>query len=169
MKLHSIEINDFDLVDFLDKSIEKGQNFLNVPAFLVEELDDIDFYEAFNIYGHADIEEMLHDLVNGKYLFVSFSDCGVHHPDVACIDGATYQMIKKSEEEEYFNEGAPEDFVFTENLTLGEASSVGYIITYSDGKISLESAQLYIDGIELRDDVEVFEIPMKNYLKQFSK
>ncbi|WP_428912266.1 hypothetical protein [Niallia sp. Krafla_26] len=170
MKLHNIEINDFNIVDFLETAIEKGQNFLNVPVFLVDDLDSIDFYETFNIYGHAEVPEMLHDLVEGKYLFVNFSDCGVNHPNVACIDGAEYRMIKKSEEEEYFDgEGAPKDFVFTENLFLGESSSIGYILTYVDDKISIESAQLYIDGIELIEDVEVFEMPMKNYLKSFLK
>ena len=35
LKLQNIEINDFNLVEFLENSIEKGKNFLNVPAFLV--------------------------------------------------------------------------------------------------------------------------------------
>ena len=64
---------------------------------------------------------------------------------------------------------APEDFVFTKNLFLGESSSLGYILSYTNEKLTIESAQLYIDGIVLEEDVEVFEVPMKNYLKLYLK
>ena len=56
--------------------------------FWLDELDSIDFYETFNIYGHAEVPAMLYDLAEGKYLYVNFSDCGVNHPNVAWIDGA---------------------------------------------------------------------------------
>ena len=180
-------MNDFNLVDFLDTSIKEGKNFLGVPAFLVDNLAEFDFDEVFDSYEDASISEMINYLIEGKYLFVTFSDCGVNNPDVACIDGGEYQMIEKDEEEEYFDEeGAPEDFVFTDNLFLGETSSIGYLLTYSNGEISIESAQFYVDAtnglgpcdmahliryssIEPREDVEVFEKPMEMYLKQFIK
>jgi len=185
MKEYKCTLENINLKGFLKESIAAGKKIMSVPAFLVDDISKFDFDECFDEYEEASVEEIYNEFLTGKHLFVLFSDGGVNYPDVACIDGEVYQTIDEMEEEEYFDEeGAPEGFVFTNKLRLGETSSIGYLLTYADGAVTIQSAQFYLDAtgglgpnsfahlirysaIELREDVEVFEQPLEDYLKRF--
>jgi hypothetical protein len=180
MKKLTLSIEEFKLKEFLEETLNEGKAFISVPVFLVDNIEKFDFDTCFDEYEETNVEELHEDFTSGKYLFAAFSDCGVNYPDVACIDGEVYQTIERSEVEEYFDEeGAPADFVFTDKLYLGEISSLGYLLKIHDNQVTIQSAQFYVDAmgtggpvatysrIEIREDVEVFEEPMQEYINKF--
>lgn len=163
-------IVQFDLKKFLTTALEEGKSISKVPLFLVDQINSFDFESLFDDYENADVDKFYDGLMAGKYLYVNFSDTGVNYPDIACIDGNKYQTIQRDEVEEYFEEEAvPDNFVFTEGLVLGEESSLGYILQFKNDLLTIQSAQFFIDTIQIKEDVEVFEKPMKDFLNRFLK
>ncbi|UQD52222.1 hypothetical protein C0971_09465 [Bacillus methanolicus] len=186
MKKLTFSLEQFDLKKFLEETSKHGKNILNVPVFAVENIEEFDFDVCVEEYENSSIDVFYQELLNGKYLFASFCDCGVNYPDVACIDGNVYQTIEEVEEEDYFDDGAPADFVFTNKIKLGEESNIGYLLKYENGQLTIHKAQFYMDAaggigpcstrhltafsaIVIIEDVEVFEKPMQNYLHNFIK
>lgn len=163
-------IEQFDLKKFLTTALEEGKSISKVPLFLVYQINSFDFDSLFDDYENADVEKFYDGLMAGKYLYVNFSDTGVNYPDVPCIDGNEYQTIQRDEAEEYFEEEeVPDDFVFTEDLVLGEESSLGYLLQYKNDILTIKTAQFFIDTLLIKVDVEVFEKPMKDFLNRFLK
>lgn len=185
MKELKLELSRFKLKDFIDVSMKRGKDFLNVPAFLVTNISEFDFDDCYDKYEKASLDFIYNDLLSGKYLFVTFSDCGANYPNVGCIDGEEYQTISEDEVDDFLEDDEREDFIFTNNLNLGETSNLGFLLQLKDGQLSIQSAQFYMDAtgglgpssvahlvrysaIEIREDMEVFENPMKNHLNKFT-
>ncbi|MBS4214930.1 hypothetical protein [Neobacillus rhizophilus] len=139
--------------------------------------DDIDVYE-FDYY--------LENLVNEQnYLYVNFSEPGLER-EIGCIDGETYYLIDIDDyeiEAEDEDSDIPEEVKPVKVLYLNETCSLGYLLKVDNGTLIIQSAIYYLHGkhfvgpcgfgstteIEVKEDVELFEQPMIEYIKKYKK
>ena len=76
------------------------------------------------------------------------------------------------------DDNLPDDVKPVKDLYLSESDSIGYLLKYENSILTVQSAIYYLHGknnfgprsiteIEVKEDVELFELPMLQYLKQY--
>ncbi|MFC4799480.1 hypothetical protein ACFPA1_08930 [Neobacillus sp. GCM10023253] len=181
MKLE-LDLQKFNLQAFLEEAEKNGEGIMTPTVQVIENLDDC-WSDDIDVY---EFEYYLENLVNEQnYLYVNFSEPGLER-EIQCINGETYYLIDSDDYEVEKEEGdseIPEDVVPVKNLYLNETCSLGYLLKYKNGTLTIQSAIYYIHGkhfigpggfgstteIEVEEDVEIFEQPMIEYIKQYKK
>nr|WP_263327091.1 hypothetical protein [Neobacillus sp. Marseille-Q6967] len=161
-----LELQQFDLKAFIQMSIENGIMTPNVfsmhspQRFGNEELKE------------RNTDELYHDLIhNGKYVYVNFSNFGINH-ELTCIDGEEYLYVREEDVEDYFeDEEVPKNFQPAKHLKIYEDSSVGYLLKYDGEILTVQSSIIHVmfSRIDIQDNVEILNQPMKLYLEKFMK
>ena len=117
-----------------------------------------------------------------QYLYVNFSEPRLDR-EINCIDGGEYYLIDEDDYEEEKEEDGylPEDVKPVKDMFLNETNSLGYLVKYENGNLIIQSAIYYLHGkhfvgpcgmgstteIEIKENVEIFEQPMLEYIKQY--
>ena len=163
------DLSQINLLDFLIESISDGEELMSPNVFSLTNPKEIDL-DALVLES---AEELYQQLVeNRSLLYVNFSASALDS-EIECIDGNTYLYLSEEDAEEYFEEEEemPENFQPYENQQIDEDSSVGYILTNTDGKVQIQSAifQATKSSIEITDHLEIFDAPMDDYLKKYIK
>lgn len=162
------DLQQFNLKEFLQQSITNGKEIMNPNVFSMLTPNR---YEEKD-WETQDVEVLYRDLIEDeKFVYVNFSSSALDE-ELTCIDGETYLYIKEDEVEEYFEDDeVPEGFQPTVNLELYEDSSVGYLLKYENNQLRIQTAVIQVSdsSIQVRDDVEMLNEPMKQYLNRFMK
>jgi len=178
-----LSLAEFNLKSFLKDSQRNGEGIMTPSAFRVKSPDN------FNIGEPEDEKaELLYKYLieEDGYVYVNFSSSYVDR-DIECIDGNSYFYIEKDDVEFEFEDEdeIPEGLQPVKNLQLYEDTSVGYLLQYKDTKLHIQSGIFHLDGsgsvgpcelralqaystFEPKDDLELFNIPMKDYLGNFT-
>lgn len=179
MKLE-LNLQKFNLPQFLEESERNGKGIMSPIVQVIENPedcwdDDIEVYESEYL-----IDQLVHEQ---KYLYVNFSESGLER-EIKCIDGETYFLIdEKNYKFELEDEDGylPEDVIPVKDLYLSESESLGYLLKYENGVLTIQSAIYYLHGknfsgpfgstteIEIKENVEIFEQPMLEYIKRYVK
>jgi hypothetical protein len=163
-----LDLQHLNLKEFLQQSITNGKEIMNPNVFSMKSPHR---YEEKD-WETQDVEALYRDLIEeGKYVYVNFSSSALDE-ELTCIDGDTHLYIKEDEVEEYFeDEEVPENFQPAINLKLYEDSSVGYLLSYENGHLRIQSAVIQVSDSSIQDqnDVEMLNEPMKQYLNRFNK
>jgi hypothetical protein len=180
-----IPLKQFYLKSFIEKSQRDGSKIMTGPVFRVESPEN---FELEDLYEDQDEEveiAMLYKYLveDCGYVYVNFSSCYCDEREIECVDGNSYFYITEEDIEfwEDEDEDIPEDVQPVKGFTLSEDTSIGYLLQYIDDKLHIKSSMFYLNGsgfigpcgvgsystIEPMDDVEIFNVPMKQYLEQF--
>ncbi|WP_108671534.1 hypothetical protein [Peribacillus acanthi] len=163
-----IDLNHFNLKEFLKHSIAKGKLLMTPNVFSTKTAHR---YEEKDLKA-KDEHDLFRDVIEeGKYLYVNFSSSAMDNA-LTCIDGETYHYIKEDEVEEYFeDEEIPEGFQPAVRLEIYEDSSVGYLLKYENSQLHIQTALIDVSdsSIQFQDDVEMLNASMKQYLTRFMK
>ncbi|MCP8970906.1 hypothetical protein [Ectobacillus ponti] len=182
MKLQT-SLDTFNLYAFLKQAIQDGTGIMTPPVFAVERLEDCWSDDETQYFPEVLTECLLQD---GQYVYVNFSDCGLER-DIRCIDGNEYYLIHQDDYEDELAEQEedwskfPDDVKPVQGFDLNETRSVGYVLQYENSTLTIQSSIFhamgkrpvgpcgagYTQDIEMLEDAELFEEPMKEYVRQF--
>ena len=186
MKKIDIAIQQFQLEEFIKTTIAGNENICSRSVFTFKNPNKI---EHENGDEQRPVEEVLEKFLAGEYLYANFSNCGIDHPRVYCIDGGEYLLLDDEAAEEYFEyedeyeDEKPEGFVCTNGIYLDEYSSLGYLLKLEKDVVTIQAVRYSLamngfvgpcgidstEGVEMLEDTGVFDEPMREYVKGFIK
>lgn len=132
---------------FLSDVIDKKYH----PSYVVMKMNNIDDKPKFGpVKGRANFQD---ELKSGKLLFFPFTSTNTVDFPIVCADGSNQELDDDSD------------------FAMGDVDSVGYLFQLKDGKYIINSA-IHAGGGPMMPsvditDCDIFESPMKKYIKKF--